>query len=265
METLAEFINFGDYLFKIMDMTNKLNSLLIIFLSVLLVSITSCKDDEDGSGGDGDGGNGGNNPPEEVIDYLPRTAGNTWNYSTGDVATMVAPVQIEGREYWETTGFAPLAGLSVNLDFIENFTLENVYYREDNGVYYVRGELSVADILGAEGTAKPIEYAVLDQNAEVGEKWTGSLVYEYTYLVGGTPVTSPPITVPYTFEIMNKDMTLEVGGETFREVIHVNQKFDNLVGGLVSTDIYYANEIGIIRSDATGGTAPMDLDSYDLK
>ncbi len=244
-------------------MTKKLNLLLIGFLSILLISITSCKDDNDGDG-DGSGNNGGGNPVEEK-DYLPRAIGNTWNYSTGDVATMTGSTVIEGRTFWETEGFGPLSGLSLSI--AEDLTLERVLYNEDDGVYTVRGELSVVDILGAEGTAQPIEYVVLDKNAPVGTTWTGNLVYSYTYLdpIFGTPITPPEIVVPYTFEMAAKRVSLTVGGETYDDIIHVVQKFDNFIGGLITTNIYYAEGVGIVKSDSTEGNLPMDLESYDLK
>lgn len=233
-------------------------------MMMLALAVSSCKDDDTAGDGSGDGnGDGNGNPGVVDDDYFPREMGNTWNYS--DDST----VEVVDREddYYEVTNFGPISGVSLSI--AEDLTVNKIAVKKDDGDYWIKAEIAVLELPGiVDGTAEPIEYIILKDDASVGTSWISDLVYSYSYanpIPGLPPIVIPPVTIPYTFEIIEKDMTLDVGTRTFEDVIHVNQRFENLIGGLVSTDIYYAEGVGVIRYQTTDGvTSSTDLTSYDL-
>jgi hypothetical protein len=233
----------------------------LFIIMMLALSISSCKDDDtlDGGGDGGDGGDGTGNP---VVDdnYFPREIENTWDYSDNSRVE----VADKSGEFYEVTNFGPISGVSVSI--AEGLTVDKIYVKKDDGDYSVRAELQVFNIPGiTDGVADPIEYIILKDDAAIGTTWSGELAYRYTYtlpLLGPQTIELP--SVPYTFTVMGRAMTLEVGTKTFEDVIQIRQEFD-LLTGLIGTDIYYAEGVGVIRYQTSDGlTGSTDLVEYDL-
>lgn len=240
--------------------------LTMFVLMVLALAVSSCKDDD--TTGNGTGGNGGNGGGGETMDadYMPRTAGNSWEYSDGSRVDMGNKEDEGGEDYWPVTNFGPISGIS--LDFAEDLTVKTIKIAKVEGDYNITATLDVLEIFGYEGLADPISYTILKDDVEAGTSWTGELLYVYRY----TPtlpllpeINTPPISVPYTFTVVETDMSLNVGGKTYENVIQVKQQFDNVIGGWVSTDIYYADGVGVIRYGTDSAiTTPTDLVDYDV-
>jgi hypothetical protein len=205
-----------------------------LFIMIMLaLAVSSCKDDDTTGDGNGDGNGNGDGGGDPVLDdnYFPRETGN---------------------------------GVSVSI--AEGLTVDKIYVKKDDGDYSVRAELQVFNIPGiTDGVADPIEYIILKDDAAIGTTWSGELAYRYTYtlpLLGPQTIELP--SVPYTFTVMGRGMTLEVGTRTFEDVIQIRQEFD-LLTGLIGTDIYYAEGVGVIRYQTSDGlTGSTDLTSYSL-
>ena len=236
-----------------------------LFIIVMLaLAVGSCKDDTiigDGSGDGGGGGNGGGDPTGMDDDYLPREAGNTWDYS--DDST-VETTEENSDGSFNITNFGPISGISLSI--VEGLSVDRIAIKKVDGNYSIKAELQVLNIPGVtDGIADPIEYIILKDDATIGTTWSGGLIYRYTYtvpLLGPQTIELPSI--PYTFTVMGRSMSLEVGTKTFEDVIHIRQEFD-LLTGLIGTDIYYAEGVGVIRYQTSDGlTESTDLVSYDL-
>jgi hypothetical protein len=234
-----------------------------LFIMIMLaLAVSSCKDDDTTGDGNGDGNGNGDGGGDPVLDdnYFPRETGNTWNYSDNSIVEVVE----KSGEFYEVTNFGPISGVSVSI--AEGLTVDKIYVKKDDGDYSVRAELQVFNIPGiTDGVADPIEYIILKDDAAIGTTWSGELAYRYTYtlpLLGPQTIELP--SVPYTFTVMGRAMTLEVGTKTFEDVIQIRQEFD-LLTGLIGTDIYYAEGVGVIRYQTSDGlTGSTDLVEYDL-
>lgn len=233
-------------------------------MMILALSVSSCKDDDTLDGGGGSGGTGGSGGGtgggggQVDEDYLPRETGNTWNYSDNSTVEITGSEDVGSDKYWTITNFGPIAGVS--LDFAEDITVSSIKVAKDGEEYKIIAELDV--ILN--GTADPIQYTILKDDSPVGTTWSGALEYNYSYanpIPGLPPLEFSLPSVPYNFEIMQKGISHTVGTTTYENVIHINQQFD-FVGGLVSTDIYYAEGVGVISY--TNAATTIELESYDL-
>jgi len=231
-----------------------MKSIKITFLLALLASFTfiSCENepltgtftDETGVvGGDGEGTSTG--------DYFPRAVGNKWEHtvSTGGstVYEMISTSSIGGFTYYnfpDNNGFGAI--------------------RKSSASYFTRIAVNItspAYII----TGTPIEIKFLQDDAVVGTSWENPVTSVYTYVpVGGSPaIADATVNTNYKYTLEEKDISREVNGQVYENVIHVSHILETGLGTPDTIgDYYYAKDIGIIEYALDGTT--YKLTSYTL-
>jgi hypothetical protein len=220
---------------------------------------------EEGTGDtDGDGNTDGSTGTTEG-DYWPMAINNVWDYVyTGDLEEDPEPMKIIATEvingktyykmnhYFQDSGTADLTGTA------------EVYIRKEGGTYYQRVSVVVPSEEGVPAiTISPYELTVLKDNLEVGQGWTESVMQTTTYDIAGFPPIT--MTIDITGTILEKGITVTVGGETYTDVI--KEKVVQAVMGTTTTSyIYFAKNVGPIKSEASadGINYLMTLTSYTI-
>lgn len=201
-----------------------------------------------GGGNNGGGNNGGNNGGgnngggNTTGSYWPMAVNNKWTYdvSTGASQDMkiINTQTIDNKLYYKYDNFfgtstAGQAGMA------------EVGTRQQNGVYYAWVKTT------ASGTnLSPVEYIMLKDNIGVGETWNQTLVQNVTFDMPGIPPIT--MTIEVQGKIIEKNITLQVGTQTFNDVIHTKLTQSTL-GTSTVTDYYFAKSVGPIKIVMTGG------------
>ena len=192
----------------------------ISILSLLVAStllFTNCKKDGDAPGAP--------EQPTTPKDFLPSTAGSTFNYrltdSTGSVDYMLTAT---GRDTTLNTRSYKVYRINDTI---------NRYLGNSSGDYYRFNNLPLLGVY---------EELYLKENAGINESWIKTF----------PPVTIPgigfPIKAKLTYKIAEKGISKTFEGKTYTDVtrvrmdINVNDFFD--IGG---RDTYYAKGVGLIK------------------
>jgi hypothetical protein len=100
----------------------------------------------------------------------------------------------------------------------------------------------------------PYEYTMFKDNLDAGQTWTQTVNQVTSYDMEGIPdITS---TLTFTGTIMEKDISLEVEGHTYTNVIKsklVMQVSTMGISTTVTSYYWFAKDIGPIKSESTGG------------
>jgi hypothetical protein len=177
-------------------------------------------------------------------DYFPRTAGSNWSYQFDGVAddsvyirAKPGTVTLEGNAYtiFEATGDAALGFGDYGA------------YRKNGANYHTY--LDLADYFDFDSSVK-IDYIFLKDDVPAGNTWRSP---EREAIVD---------TIRFSFRIAltiaQKDITVNIGGTAYNNVIVVNEKYEVAFVPGVWTDAtsqvgyvksYYARNVGLIRQD----------------
>lgn len=214
--------------------------------------------------------NNPNNPGSSTGDYWPMAVNNEWVFVEG--GELNEPMKIVGTETISGATY-----YKINYSFVDAGSdgmtgTANTGIRKNGADYSMRVSVEVPDENGIQINVSPYEFIVLKDDLAAGGTWSQSVVQTTTY-VTELPIPMPPIELMLNFTgtILEKDVTATVNGETYNNVIKVklNQEVTldpNLGGGTTTTEtiLWYAKDIGPIRSQSTGGGLNIlqELDSY---
>jgi len=180
-------------------------------------------------------------------DYWPRAIGNSWTLratdGTEDTYTMTGVEMLDGFEFY---AFDELYG-------------SPSWLRKSGPNYYLRAEFS-GEIPGYQLMSTPFTINMIKDDAAIGETWESNVNYTITYIpdAGLPSIPETNVDATYTFEMMERDISKIVEGETYNEVIHIEMVLTAL-GENIITQYYYANGIGIIEyNNDEGDTTLLD-------
>src|SRR5690606_29437532 len=143
------------------------------------------------------------------------------------------------------------------------------YVRKGNGDYRVRIENESYHTSGYDITISPVEYIILKDYLSEGDTWTESLPLTYYYTLGDFE-TEQSVTSNYHHTITAKNVTENVGGQTYTNVIKVKTVHTVLAGeqsqSETQIEIWYAKGVGVIyhASNGSGFSTLSLLSSYTL-
>ena len=168
-------------------------------------------------------------------DYFPMAAGNIWNYSSNTTLNITSTASIAGNNYYKlgSAGF-----------FLQDGHTSDSYLRKTEGDYFVRIENENYNLEGYSVNIDLIEYTILKDHLSEGESWEETHSINYTYVVAGQEYEQEGAIVVEGI-IVAKDVSAQVNGETYTDVIKVKMTRQTLLGQ-VNTDIWYAKNIGVI-------------------
>ena len=204
-------------------------------------------------------------------DYFPRAINNEWNYSqTFGGQTVNQDVKLinsfvdSGQTVFETESSTLTSGSTT-------VVTKNFIYKS-GGDYYVYSSENDLDLGAYQGTQTAIPaYVFLKDNQPVGHTWTVnySQTTSYTTTTPGLPNLPDVVTnITNDFEIVEKDMTITVGTETYSPVIKLKSVLtSSSVAGSTSTEIFqfFAKDVGFIKSETSGSAVSLTvLNNYTL-
>jgi hypothetical protein len=156
----------------------------------------------------------------DSLSYQPSVPGSSWVYTR--TVSVLAPTDYN---------FVSLSYDTSHLGFTFHVFSDdlngNQYLRQDGERYYT---------IFTPGTTKP-QLLVLDTSKSINQSWIGGVNGDETF----------------TYTIKEKIPSLTIDALTFRNVYRVYNERTKTLTGLVTTygDIYYAQGIGLIKSDLT--------------
>lgn len=152
-------------------------------------------------------------------DYFPNTTGSTWTYDGPLEATMTVTGEMkafDGKTYSELMSEGAQSGES--------------YLYKNKGEYILRG------FAGATG----IDLLVLKDNVSEGTQWEQHIKFD-----GGTN--------HFTYTLAQKNVPLQVGDNTFNDVIKVQLHQSTTAFGfdveVADMNFFFARGVGIVRID----------------
>lgn len=168
-------------------------------------------------------------------DYFPMATGNIWNYSSNTTLNITSTVSIAGNNYYQlgSAGF-----------FLQDGHTSDSYLRKAEGDYFVRIENETYDLEGYNVNIDLVEYTILKDYLNEGDSWEETHSVNYTYLTAGEEYFQEGAVV-VKGTIVAKDVSAEVNGVAYTEVIKIKMTRQTLLG-LITTDIWYAKNIGVI-------------------
>lgn len=239
----------------------KINNLFVFM--ILVVAFASCSEVEPldpvlsgqvnsgGDNGSGSGSSGGNSGGTSSGDYWPAAINNEWIYdSNGSSSTMkiIATETVNGQLYYK---FAPQSGSGASSSGVVTTSMTKA-----SGVYKLKTDDFTIDAGGGlTGTQTGFEYIVLKDNIPVNGTWNGSYTQTTTY-TGIPPIT---LTVNYVATILAKGVSETINNEAFTNIIKVKidqtSSFPGAPPTTISSEYWYAKDVGIIKSTTIGGGA----------
>ncbi len=183
--------------------------------------------------------------------YLPLTAGTYWDYNVVKDKSSAKPSTFTVLNYKKNINGKPYTGVKT----VSEQTTDTVFYNQTQTNYYIARYQSTAANAGAQ-----IEFEFL-KDAPVGTKWSQSIS------AGGT-------SLKLAGKILQRDITLTVGGTTYKNVIHsyIEIKKQILFTGIVISkqDFYVAKNIGIVKNVSSvvfpsSSTATTSIKDYKVK
>jgi len=162
--------------------------------------------------------------------YQPTTAGSEWNYRVTGTSNYVYTLKAEERD--SMIDNKPYRVFSNNKD-------PNEYYYKTGGDYYRFAN-------PPEFNFQPVNMLYLRDYLSVGQEWLE--VKSIKVPVGGIDVS---VNAEVTIKIEEKDISYEVNGVTYKNVIHLSVKpeFKALlipIGNTSDIHYYYADSIGLV-------------------
>lgn len=216
--------------------------------------LTEQNPDDNNPGGGGGNNNGGDGT------YWPLAVENTWFYNitngTDQDMTIGATQTIDGETYYKFDEFFGSNGPA--------FATGDAYARVDNGSYYVRVSATTNTGMSISG----LNYIIFKDYLNVGETWTDTFTQSMTFDMPGMPEI-PDMQYEGTIlgKILEKDISIEVEGETFNHVIHARVT-QSVMGAETVSDYWWAKDVGpvkIILTASDGGDDVIEtLASYDV-
>ncbi|VXA96276.1 conserved exported hypothetical protein [Flavobacterium sp. 9AF] len=214
---------------------------------VLANQVNSGNNNGSGSGSNGGGNTGGTSSG----DYWPAAINNEWIYdSNGSSSTMkiIATETINGQLYYK---FAPQNGSGASSSGVVTTSMTKA-----SGVYKLKTHDFTIDAGGGlTGTQTGFEFIVLKDNIPVNGTWTGSYTQTTTY-TGIPPIT---LTVNYVATILAKGVSESIDNEVFTNIIKVKidqtSSFPGAPSTTISSEYWFAKDVGIIKSTTIGGGA----------
>ncbi|WP_250432343.1 hypothetical protein [Hanstruepera flava] len=225
-------------------------------LSFLIFSLNSCENEPLDSGfdigngntqGNTDGDTDGNTDDDSnsTGDYWPRAIGNTWTYNAlsgeEEVYNMIETEMFNGDEYYAYDSFLGLP----------------TWLRKQGVNYYVRNEVFYS-IPGYDVQSTPFVVNMLKDDAEVGESWSSDINYTISFIAtaGSPEIPDTSVSATYSFEMIGRDLSRTVEGNTYENVLHVNLTVSAL-GQNETADYYYAKDVGMIEYVSNGGSVTL--------
>lgn len=162
--------------------------------------------------------------------YQPTTAGSEWNYRVTGTSNYIYKVKAEDRD--TTINNKPYRVFSNNKD-------PNEYYYKTGGDYFRFTN-------PPEFNFQPVDLLYIRDYLGVGQEWLE--VKSIKVPVGGVDVN---VSAEVTIKIEEKDISYDVNGVTYKNVIHLSVKpeFKALlipIGNTNDIHYYYADNIGLI-------------------
>ncbi|WP_298238189.1 hypothetical protein [uncultured Algibacter sp.] len=200
-------------------------------------------------------------------DYWPMTIGNKWTFSQqiNNIPQEETSMEIGGVENYQGVSsyyynnFLGAAQATDGTGF-ENLSIK-YYSRKNNGDYHVLVSELTAELTGLYSIDQSAyEYIILKDYLPVGSTWTTSfdVITTYTPLDDAIPAI-PNITSNYKIdcEILEKNISLVVGSETFPDVIKISFKQETSVEGFpassatVDYKYYFAKDVGVVKVEGS--------------
>ncbi len=193
----------------------------LLFLFIIVIGISACKKNAAIESIEIAVGS------KDSLSYQPSVPGSSWVYTR--TVSVLAPTDYN---YVSLNYDSAAYGFSFH---VFNDELNgNQYIRQDGGKYYT---------IFTPGTTKP-QLLVLDTSKSINQSWIGGVNGDETF----------------SYTIKEKIPTLVIDAQTFKNVYRVYTEKTKTLTGVITTsgDIYYAQGIGLIKSDlviVNGGTS----------
>lgn len=198
---------------------------LILLWCLIIGTLVSCNND------------GKDDPtPEAALDYLPVTAGSTWNYGGPQpysVTALSTTKEINGKTFRE-------------MENKQGNTVTKSFFSKQGGEYTGIGFVS--------GTGT-MEVTFLKENVAVGTSW------EQTFVINGVNST-------YKSKLVATGLTKTVSGKEYKDVAQVQMESRFEVMGIEidgpTANYFFAKGVGLILSDL-GSQHQYPLLNYTIK
>ncbi|MFD0962485.1 hypothetical protein [Pseudofulvibacter geojedonensis] len=235
-----------------------------VLLLITSLSFISCNDEPlegnfadelniDNAGGGGAGAGSGTS----TGDYFPRAVGNQWelSISTGGTQSlnMVSTSQHNSITYYDFSSSVGYGSIRKSAASYFNRIAVSI----DNPAYIIE--------------STPFEIKFLQDDAVVGTSWDNvvSSTYSYTPIGDSPAIPNTTVSMNYKYTLLGRDLTRNVNGQTYNNVIHISHVLETLgeggsLGdtGDIEGDYYYSKDIGLIEYSIDGVT--YKLNSYTL-
>jgi hypothetical protein len=215
---------------------NNLKILILSFISVF--SLLSCTSDD--SEGNSDGVTTG--------DYYPLAENNNWHYdNNGEEST----VFVAGINDFQGVPYYRLEDSDIG-----EFEITNWIAKKGASYYQKVGEVMAPLPNGTTLYMGEYEIKLFKDDLPVGGTWKGSLPLTVRVYNGGAPQTLPA-SLKYTGTVLEKDATATLGAITYTNIIKVQVKYVEKVNSQITnitTDYWFAKDIGLIRESLTSST-----------
>lgn len=225
-----------------------------LLISLLILSLGACEDE---------------NPPNDsqsTGDYFPTTINNEWVYDAGN-ATRKITSENSGKFNINFTTTTVVNG---------NPTTETIplgWIEKNDGDYYFPLLYSYVEALISDGYVLQNATSVsgnliLKDYAAVGDVWSASASYSLVHPTDPVNNSAVDVETNSNFEIVARDISLNVQGTTYNNVIEVKQT-DTAPGQNAVTRHFYAKDVGEIRIIYENPLDPsfnvtLDIVSYSL-
>jgi hypothetical protein len=252
-----------------------------VFFILFAIAFTSCDtepvdsnlydyvpvDNGGDDGGDDDGG-GGDDGGTSSGDYWPMAVNNQWTYREDGVVSdpmkIISTQTVDGNTYYR-----------VNRSFVNSGTDDLtgdavMLLRKTNGSYNTRISVTIDAEEGMPGlSVAPYEFTMFKDNLDAGQTWTQTVDQVTSYDMEGIPDVTT--TLNFTGTIMEKNISLEVEGHTYTNVIKsklVMQIETMGISSTITTYYWFAKDVGPIKTENDLGNLGEDYDvtllSYTL-
>lgn len=214
------------------------------------------------------GENPGTNPGTSEGDYFPMAVNNQWVFSDNGVA--MEPMKIVGTETVNSSTYYKVDQFFTNAGTAGLTGSAKMLLRKNGGEYSVRVSVQIPEEEGVSITVSPFEFTFLKDNLAAGATWTQDVTQTTTMELPGTPIPPVVMTIKFTGTILEKNVTAEVNGETYNDVIKVKLTQQVMASPTtpsdieISTEMWFSKNIGPIKSQTNEGGVNTNqvLESY---
>lgn len=221
----------------------------VLFLTFLLV--TSCKHNDDSSETIDEG--------ETQGDYFPLALNNDWNFhfseSDDKEINLYSTLDFEGETYFITEGINPVDGSDLTQG-----------YRKSGAVYYCYNDEMTFSYSGlADIYIDPVAFVIFKDDLEEGETVVTEATSDTQVVNPFTGTVNTTTSFTFTTTLLQKDISWEVNGVTYEDVIKVQlDAHAESLGEVFDGTVYYyfAKNVGPIQLETEVGT--YTLTTYTL-